>query len=309
MVSSSVGLYIYLAVHRFFDPKIVLKYSQTEEVDKISEIVHPLIRECMKITEEVCPKVPIGTENPIEVTSFADIPSRGSGLGSSSAFAVGLIHALHAFKGSGISRERCAELACQVEIDRLKEPIGKQDQYAAACGGLNYIRFEKDGSVTIDPIIVGADGLRYLEDRLVMFYTGITRSASSVLSEQKANTESDEDKFNTLSQMRDMADELRDLLQKGQLDELGSFLHRGWELKRGLASKISTGDIDDIYETAQRAGAEGGKLLGAGGGGFFLFFCPPEKRQGLIDALSKLRPLSPRLDPQGTRLLYHDANG
>ena len=180
VVSTAISLSVYLAVHSFFERKIVLKYSRTEEVENVADIQHPLIRECMNLS---------GAEAPLEVTSFADIPSKGSGLGSSSSFAVGLVKALHAHMGKNIGPEACAEAACKVEIDILKEPIGKQDQYAAAFGGLNSIRFRGDGTVHVNPIILDRDKRRELDEHLIMFYTGITRSASAILSEQKKNTE------------------------------------------------------------------------------------------------------------------------
>ncbi len=297
VVSATIDLYVYLAVHRFFDPKFVLKYSKTEVVDAVDEIEHPLIRECLKRCE---------FEEKIEVTSFADIPSRGSGLGSSSAFAVGLIKALHAFLGKNATAEACASMACEVEIDRLGEPIGKQDQYATAFGGFNYIRFNQDETVHVEPIVLDSDGRRFLEDHLVMFYTGITRSAGDILNEMRSNTQTDEDRFASMCKMRDMADELRELMMDGNYGQLGEFLHRGWLLKRNLASKISSDEIDELYQAGIDAGALGGKLLGAGGGGFFLFFCPPEKRQSLLSALSRLRPLRPLIDQQGTRLICAD---
>ncbi len=297
VVSMAVDLYVYLAVHRFFEDKFVLKYSRTEEKDRVEDIEHPLIRECLMNCR---------IDEPIEITSFADIPSKGSGLGGSSAFAVGLVKALHAFAGKNASAETCAQMACEVEIDRLGEPIGKQDQYAAAFGGLNFIEFKQDGSVAVEPIILTRERRSFLEERLVMFYTGQTRSASKILSEQKANTGRDTDKFAALVKMRAMADELRDLLSAGDVEQMGDFLHRGWLLKRQLASGVSSSAIDEMYEAGLAAGAEGGKVLGAGGGGFLLFYCAPENQGSLRKAMAGHREIRPHFDGQGTRVIYVD---
>ena len=295
VVSSAISLSIYLAVHEFFEKKIVLKYSQTEEVAEVDEIAHPLIRECMKLA---------GAGAPLELTSFADIPSKGSGLGSSSSFAVGLIKALNAHQGRNIGPEGCAAGACEVEIDRLGEPIGKQDQYAAAYGGLNTIRFRPDGSVHVDPIIMSREKRKQLDENLVMFYTGITRSASGILQEQKKNTTDDSAKFRSLQTMKGMAVELAEALNEGHIDAVGDFMHQGWLEKRKLAAKISNAEIDGWYEAGRAAGARGGKLLGAGGGGFLMFYCDSDKQEALRESLSDLREVPFGLETQGTRVLY-----
>ena len=295
VVSTAINLSIYIAAHEFFEKKIVLKYSKTEEVDEVSEIQHPLIRECMQ-------KVGVGA--PIEITSFADIPSKGSGLGSSSAFTVGLLKALHAHKGSNIGAEGCGRGACEVEIDSLGEPIGKQDQYAAAYGGLNSIRFRGDGEVHVNPIILERAKRQALDERLMMFYTGITRSASGILSEQKKNTEDSGDKFRSLQTMKGMAEELEKELSNGMIEAVGKKMHEGWIEKKKLASKISNEQIDGWYDNAMAAGATGGKLLGAGGGGFLMFYCDPEKQADLRESLSDMREVPFHLESQGTRVLY-----
>lgn len=294
VVSTAIDKFIYIAIHRFFERKFVLKYSNTETCETIDEIRHPLIRECLRITN---------TNVHMEVTSFADIPSTGSGLGSSSAFAVGLINALTSHQGRPPSAETCARQACTVEIDRLHEPIGMQDQYAAAYGGMNYIRFSSDGSVQVDPIVMPAGARAEIERHLVLFYTGITRKASTILAEQKKNI-SDATRFDVLRRMRDQADYLRAELGAGNIAALGTLMHEGWELKKQMASGVSSSNLDEIYTRALGAGAIGGKLLGAGGGGFFLFYCEPEKRAGLVQALSDLRPVDFRLERQGTRIIY-----
>ncbi|MBK8477960.1 MAG: GHMP kinase [Opitutaceae bacterium] len=295
VVSSAIDKFVYLAIHRFFERKFVLKYSRTEICDGVEDIQHPLMRECLRAA---------GTCDFLEITSFADIPSTGSGLGSSSAFAVGLLHALLAQRGRMPSHETCAALASEVEIERLREPIGKQDQYAAAYGGINYIRFRADGAVEVDPIILARDARAALEGRLALFFTGVTRQASGILAEQRRNIVTDRERFENLAAMRDQADVLREALGRGEIDAVGTTLHEGWLRKRRMASGISSPEFDAIYGRARQAGASGGKLLGAGGGGFFLFYVEPEKRSELVGALGELRMVDFRLERQGTRIIY-----
>ena len=295
VVTSAIDKFVYLAIHRFFEPRFVLKYSQTETAESIDAIKHPLIRECLRFA---------GTTEFVEITSFADIPSSGSGLGSSSAFSVGLINALLSMQGRMPSRETCAAGACEVEIERLGEPIGKQDQYAAAYGGLSYIRFNADGSVHVDPIVLDRATRDALDDRLLLFFTGVTRKASEILSEQRRNIVGDPKTFDNLSRIRDQADELHASLARGNLDAIGTSMHEGWMRKKQMASGVSSPEFDSIYEAARGAGAMGGKLLGAGGGGFFLFYVEPPRRQAVLDALAKLRHIEFRLERQGTRIIY-----
>lgn len=295
VVSSAIDKFVYLALHEFFDRRYLLKYAQTESCDSIDAIRHPLIRECLRIT---------GNRDFLEITSFADIPSLGSGLGGSSAFSVGLINALLARQGRMPSHETCAARACEVEIERLKEPIGKQDQYAAAYGGMNYIRFNSDGTVHVEPIILGAVARAELEKRLVLFYTGVTRRAVEILAEQRRNLLSDPRYVGIMSRMRDQADELRAALAKGDIAAIGRLMHEGWLLKRQVATGVSNAHFDEIYKRGRAAGATGGKLLGAGGGGFFLFYAEPEHRRAVIDALRDLRHIDFRLEQQGTRIIY-----
>lgn len=295
VVSSAIDKFVYLAIHRFFEPRFILKYAQTEASETIDAIKHPLIRECLRFA---------GTKEFLEITSFADIPSSGSGLGSSSAFSVGLINALLSMQGRMPSHETCAAGACEVEIDRLGEPIGRQDQYAAAYGGLNYIRFNADGSVHVDPIILDRSTRDALDDRFLLFYTGVTRKASEILTEQSRNIVSDRRVFDNLARIRDQADELRAALADGNIDAIGTAMHEGWMRKKQMASGVSSQEFDSIYETARDAGAVGGKILGAGGGGFFLFYVEPEHRQAVIDALSRLRHIDFCLERQGTRIIY-----
>ena len=295
VVSVTLNWHVYIALHRYFEPKFVLKYSKTEVVDHPDQVQHPLIRECLRISQ---------TREPIEVSSFADIPSSGSGLGSSSAFAVGLIKALHAHAGKNLSAEKCAGLACDVEIARLHEPIGKQDQYAAAFGGLNYLKFLPGGCVVVEPILMPRTCRGELENHLILFYTGVVRQASGILQEQRDNTTRDQGKFDNLRRMRDMADTLRENLDAGRFEQLGSVLHQSWLLKRELASNVSSVEIDNYYARGLKAGGVGGKLLGAGGGGFLLFYAPPASHAAIRAELSELRSFKVRFDHQGTRVIY-----
>lgn len=295
VVSSAIDKFVYLAIHRFFEPRFILKYAQTEAAESIDAIKHPLIRECLRL---------VGTKEFLEITSFADIPSTGSGLGSSSAFSVGLINALLSMQGRMPSHETCAAGACEVEIERLGEPIGRQDQYAAAYGGLNYVRFNADGSVHVDPIILDRSTRDGLDDRLLLFFTGVTRKASEILTEQRRNIVRDSGSFDNLARIRDQADELRAALSRGNIDAIGTSMHEGWTRKKQMASGVSSPEFDSIYEAARGAGALGGKILGAGGGGFFLFYVEPQRRQAVIDALVRLRHVDFRLERQGTRIIY-----
>jgi len=297
VVSTTIDKYVYIALHPYFDGKFLIKYAKSEVVDHPSQIEHPLIREALLLTD---------TRIPVEITSFADIPAKGSGLGSSSAFCVGLLHALNAFDGKHVSPVRYAEQACDIEIGRLREPIGKQDQYAAAVGGLNYMRFNADGTVFVERIHIPAAMLRELEGYLLMFYTGTTREAKSILADQRARTASCEATRETLLELRRFADELKEALQRRDLSTFGQILHEAWELKRSLAGGISNERIDRYYRQAREAGAVGGKLLGAGGGGFLLL-CVPEARRAVVRAaLSELRELPFALDMQGTRIAHID---
>jgi D-glycero-alpha-D-manno-heptose-7-phosphate kinase len=293
VVSTSINKYMFITVNKFFEPKIILKYSATELVDHFQQIKHPLIREAFNKTE---------TSIHTEMTSLADIPSVGSGLGSSSAFTVGLLKALYSFKNLNKNNLVIAKEACEIEIDRLGEPIGKQDQYACAVGGLNLIQFNSDDTVFVEPISLTKSYRNDLQDNLLLFYTGITRSASSILTEQKRET-SKEDKFQLLCKMRDLAYELRDSMHSADLSAFGTILHKNWLLKKSLTSNISTNIIDSYYDKGISLGASGGKILGAGGGGFLLFYCEKDKQENLINNLG-LRHVPFRFDPQGSRIIY-----
>lgn len=292
VLSTTINKYMYVTVNKKFDDKIRVSYSKTELVDNVDQLEHGIIREAMKKT---------GVTKGIEITTIADIPAKGTGLGSSSSLAVGILHALYAYKGQYVSAEKLAKEAYEIETEKLGEPIGKQDQYAAAYGGLNIIQFNADDSVFVEPLVITKLEKESLEKNIMMFYTGINRPAGSILSEQKKNTA---DKKRTLDSMRDMAFELKKELVEKRFDKLGEMLHRGWEMKKQLAGGISNPEIDAYYNKAIQAGAIGGKLLGAGGGGFLLFYIPKEKQNSVRKALSELREMNFTIEPQGSKIIF-----
>jgi D-glycero-alpha-D-manno-heptose-7-phosphate kinase len=286
---------MYISSHRFFEPdKIRVKYSRTETVDNVNELQHPILREIFKEF-----KISGG----LEVSSIADVPS-GTGLGSSSSFTVGLLHNLNVQRHRPITKEELAKEACRVEIDLLKEPIGKQDQYAAAYGGLNIIEFKTNGAVAVSPIIVGKETIQELESNLLMFYTGDQRSASAILSEQKANI-SQQQKFDTLKKMVALVRDASGAIQSNRLDDFGKILHENWLLKKSLASGISNDGINQAYNVALNAGAIGGKLLGAGGGGFLLFYVPQAAHGRVKEALRTLRKFDFKFEQEGSKLIHY----
>jgi D-glycero-alpha-D-manno-heptose-7-phosphate kinase len=298
VLSTSINQYMYISTHKFFEPdKIRVKYAQTETVNAVAELKHPILKEALNMFQ---------LSGGIEISSIADVPA-GTGMGSSSSFTVGLLHNLHTLAGNLPDKEQLASEACNIEIERLKEPIGKQDQYAAAYGGLNIIRFNKDDSVRVEKLNISDSTSQALQSNLCMFYFGNQRSASSILSEQKQNT-TQADKQRVLIEMVSLVDDLKSVLEKGDLDAFGKILHHNWELKKSLASGISNPDIDDAYELAMKHGALGGKLLGAGGGGFLLFYCDAAKQADLRDALKKLRPFDFSFEYGGSSLIYSDHN-
>lgn len=298
VVSTAIDRYVYINVNKKFDDWIRLSYSRTEEVQSADQIEHPIVRAALK---------KLNIAGGLEITSIADIPSRGTGLGSSSAFTVGLLFALHAFQSTYISPAELAAESCAVEIDLCGEPIGKQDQYAAAFGGLNFIRFEPDESVIVEPILCSAEVLTHLESSLLTFYTGQTRHASSILIEHSQRAQSNQLTQKPLKRMVRLAYELRSELNQGHVESLGEILDEGWQLKREVHPNVSNSQIDDWYRAAKRAGAIGGKLLGAGGGGFLTFFAPAERHKEIEEAIP-LRRVDFSLERSGSRiLLYHQA--
>jgi len=294
VLSTSINKYMYISSHKFFEEdKIRVKYSKTETVPNADELQHPILKTLLK---------KFNVKGGLEISSIADVPA-GTGLGSSSAFTVGVLHNLYLIQKKPVSKIYLAAEACHVEIDLLKEPIGKQDQYATAVGGLNLIEFETSGEVNVSPISADGDLFTELQNNLLMFYTGDQRSASNILAEQKKNI-SGEDKFTSLKQMVSLVYEMKAALDKGNLDSIGSLLHENWLLKKQLASGISNGTIDNAYDVALKNGALGGKLLGAGGGGFLLFYCPVHSQQKLIQALKPLRQFDFKFDTEGSKLIH-----
>lgn len=300
VVSTAIDKYIYITVNPKFDHMIRASYSVTEIVDSVAELKHELIREALYLLD---------IKEGIEITSISDIPSQGTGLGSSSSYTVGLLNALYAYKGHMAGAERLADEACHIELDRCRKPIGKQDQYIAAYGGLKLIRFNSDGSVYTDPIICSPATRKRLQTRLLLLYTGLTRSADNILIEQTLETRSNEAKRVSLRRMVSLADQLCQALSRDNIDAFGEILHAGWLEKRKLAANISNRHIDDWYERARAAGAIGGKLLGAGGGGFLLLYADPAHHGDICRALPDLRPIPFHFCPQGSKVIYVEENG
>lgn len=292
VLSTTINRYMYITIHPYFEEqKTLLKYSRNELVEDINQIEHSIFH-CVLNEKRI---------SGVEISSTADIPS-GTGLGSSSAFTVGLLHTLACYEGKYISKRKLAEEACMVEIERLGAPIGKQDQYAVAFGGLNFIRFHTDDTVSVEPVITHGDTLSQLQENLVMFYTGLAHNANAILAEQKENI-SRAEKAQNLLRMCELARNMKQSLEKNDLQNFGAILHESWMHKRELTGSISNPLIDELYECAMENGAEGGKLLGAGGGGFLLFYCPKEK-QALLREKLRLRTFPFRMEHDGTSVVY-----
>jgi len=284
---------MYLAIHPFFHPeKIQLKYSKTEMVSSIGEVAHPIFRAALSMYNLTG----------VDINSIADVPS-GTGLGSSSSFTVGLLNAIEAYKNRTASAEMLAQRACHIEIDILKSPIGKQDQYAAAYGGLNFITFDPDETVHVEKIIMDPVKKKELEENLIMIYTGDARSANKILEEQRAVI-GESDKFEVQKKMVSLAYDLKDALVNNEIDNFGRILHKGWLLKKSLIKSISNQQIEHIYEKGLQAGALGGKLLGAGGGGFVLFYCRKEKQEFFRYQMQQFRELPFEFDHSGSKIIY-----
>ncbi len=298
VLSTSIQKFVYIALNKKFDGRIRLSYSKTEEVDCVSKIEHPLLREVLKL---------LNINGGIEIASMADIPSGGSGLGSSSAYTVGLLNALYAYKNQFASKEVLAKQACEVEIDRCGDPIGKQDQYAASFGGLNLIIFNPDETVSVDPVICEPKLFQSLEEWTLIFYTGRTRRASAVLALQ-SEALGRRDKKLLMRRMVQLAFELKDELEAGSLDSVGAILHENWRLKTQMTTEISDNQIDEWYEIGMANGAKGGKVLGAGNGGFIMFHAPPERHQEIKTALHFLSTHKFHFDRIGTEVVYSHPN-
>ena len=295
VLSSSIARYMFIAVNAKFDGNIRVSYSRTENVSSVEAISHPIIRETM---------LELGVGAGVEVVSIADIPGKGTGLGSSSAFTVGLVRALSAYQSSEISTEEVAKKACFIEMERCNSPIGKQDAYASCFGGLNYIEFKPDESVLVESINLSPKTFTTLNDNLMIFYTGIQRNADSILADQQARLENDDEKIATMKQMCSLAKTMRDCLVQDELSSFGQLLHSNWLLKRSLSPMISNGQIDDWYNKGREAGALGGKLLGAGAGGFLLFYAEKEVHRDIERSLPELRRVDLQLEKSGSQITY-----
>ncbi len=293
VLSSTIDKCIFVTIKQRFDSKLRIGYTETEMVDKVDQIKHELIREALRLT---------GIQLGVEITTMGDIPSAGSGLGSSSAVTVGSLHAMYAYLGEMVTAEQLAKEACKIELDILKKPIGIQDQYAIAYGGLRFFEFCPDGTVLNRKIRLGDDLCRKLDESFLLFYTGINRQSDSILGEQKANIG---DSLPVLREIKALAHEAREQLERGNLDSFGEMLDYSWGLKKRLASKISNGPIDEMYAAARKAGALGGKITGAGGGGFLLLYCPPVKQDAVRGALKGLQELPFRLEQDGTKIIFN----
>jgi D-glycero-alpha-D-manno-heptose-7-phosphate kinase len=293
VLSSAIDKYIFVTVKNRFDRKIRVGYTQTEMVDSLDQIQHELIREALRST---------GVHHGVEVTTMGDIPSEGSGLGSSSTVTVGALQALYTYMGEIVSMERLAKEACEIELGKLGKPIGIQDQYIAAYGNLRFFEFHPDGHVQVEKLSLQPDFHRALNDCFLLFFTGINRKADRVLKEQKNNIK---DRMTVLREIKNMAYEAKRELEAGNSDTFGTLLHQSWQLKKRMAGQISNETIDEMYETARRAGARGGKITGAGGGGFLLLYVPYEKHPAVREAMAGLQELPFRLERDGTKVIFN----
>ena len=291
VLSTTINRHMYVTVHQRFESTFRVAYSKTELAQGRDAIEHELVREALRMTDLL---------EPMEITTIGDVPA-GTGMGSSSTLTVGLLNAFHAYTGRISSADLLARQACCIELDVLCKPIGRQDQYAAAYGGLNYIEFYPDDTVRVYPVPCPREILDELERWALLLYTNHTRNADSILEKQSEGTHS---KRSVLSEMRDLAKAMRDGLTEGGLEEFARLLHTGWELKRSLGFGISGAHVDEWYQAAQKAGAHGGKLLGAGGGGFLFLLAPPEKHAPIREALDFPQELDFTLDRGGSRIIF-----
>jgi len=293
VLSSTIDKYIFVVIKKRFDEKIRVGYTQTEMVDHPDEVQHDLAREALYQT---------GIRQGIEIGTLGDIPSEGSGLGSSSTVTVGLLHAMYAYLGQLASAEQLAREACRIEIERLGNPIGVQDQYIAAYGGLRLIEFGPGPAIYPHPPEIAEDTKRRLNENLMLFFTGITRQSNTILTEQKSNISS---KVEILRKMKGQALEAYRCLQGGDVDSIGELLDCAWHLKKQMASRISNPGIDEMYQAAREAGAIGGKISGAGGGGFLLLYCPYQYQEKVRQVFAGLKELPFNLENDGTKVIFN----
>jgi len=297
VLSTTIDKYLFVVVKRqigIVEYKYRVNWSKVEFKNDLNDIEHPIVREALKI---------MNIDFPIEITTFADIPAN-TGLGSSSAFAVGLLHSLYALKGEMVTKYTLASEAARIEVDVLKRIMGKQDHFASSYGNFNVFTFNPDETTTVEPVFYRADVKEKLQKNLLMFYTATKRDASDILTIQNRATSNNR---GVLRKMCGLVTGMREVISKGEnLDEFGEILHEGWKLKKSLSDEISSTLIDNYYEEARAAGAIGGKLLGAGGGGFLLFYVNPEKQAAVINALPNLYLMQPGFDSGGSRITYYD---
>lgn len=295
VISTSINKYMYITSHPSFDSKVTaLKYSKTEIVSDINEIEHNIFRECLK-KEKI---------KGLEITSIADVP-QGTGLGSSSSFTVGLIHNLKCYKREFISKSELAKYACDIENNVVFTTNGKQDQYAAAYGGLNFYQFNKDGSVSVEPVLLSHDAYKQLEKNLIMLYVGGEHKAASILKEQSKNIVSAKEKEEGQKRIVELTHKLKFELQRDNIDAVGKILDENWKIKKTLASGISNKEFDKIYSDAKKAGALGGKILGAGGSGFFLFYVPKKNQENFRKKMSSLKEMEFKFDHLGSSVIFY----
>ena len=292
VLSSAIDKYIFITIKKRFDRKLRVGWTRTEMVDSVDEIQHELIREALLKT---------GITQGVEITTMGDIPSEGSGLGSSSTVTVGALHAMYAFHRELVLCERLAREACEIEVDILGKPIGIQDQYIAAYGGLRFMEFTTSGEVVSRKVEVDERTMRRLNDNLLLFFTGVTRKADNILTEQKANIR---EHLSLLCEMKHITRTAYCELEAGNTDAIGLLLHESWQLKKQLASQISNKVVDEMYAAARQAGAIGGKISGAGGGGFLLLYCPNGRQESVRDALKDLQELPFRLGQDGSKVIF-----
>ncbi len=293
VLNAAIDKYVFVVVKQRFDDDIYVNYSQKEIVSRVEDIQHDLVREAMHMA---------GVRHGVEITTLADIPSAGSGLGSSSSVTVGLLQALFAYQGTQLSAQELAERACTIELDRCGKPIGKQDQYAAAYGGICDLRFGPGDRVGVEQIRLEPALHRSLQGELMLFYSGVTRSANAILQEQTANIGT---KLAQLGLLRDLAEGAADGLRNGDTDQVGVALHKSWEAKRSLASGVSNSVLDAAVDAALGAGATGAKVAGAGGGGFLLAVCPVQNQAAVRAALPEMKELPIKIDPYGSRVVLN----
>lgn len=294
VISMAINKYVYVSVNKSFSDSVRVAYSVVEECNSFEEVNHPLVRNCARL---LC------LTDGLEITSTADIPAKGTGLGSSSSYTVGLLHALSTYQGSGSSKAELAELACKTEIELCGEPIGKQDQYAASFGGINIFNFQQDGKVDREVVDVAPFDLNEFMNSMLIFYTGITRSASNILRDQTASTLSGS-KDSILGEMVALVRPFSASLSSGDVYQCGKILDANWQLKKSLSKKITSDFINEVYDEAIAAGAIGGKLLGAGAGGFMMFLAPPSKHRSIAMRLGKLKQQYWGVDLLGTSVIH-----